>query len=424
MTYDHKTLDVTIIGAGMIVRDLILPTVYHLQRTGIVGDITVCGTRPPSLASLKNDGDIKEAFPGQDFTASPNPDATETASPDAYREILRRRDPFQAVIVALPDELHFPAAMDAIQAQQHVLCVKPLTHSYRQAEEIGNAARDRGLLVGVEYHKRFDRRSLIARRRYRKGELGEFVMGEAKMIEPYFYRFSNFQNWFTREATDPFVYVGCHYVDLVTFITGLRPTEVSVAGVEGVFPNGKKGYMWASGRVRFENGALLSVTDGLGYPDKGAGGNEQCLSMFFEGEGASGALKHNDQFRGVEYGVLTPQGPGRKQFQYVNPDFFQYVPWEGPGYQPIGYGPDSVSAILTAMSRIEGRVAAAEGDDEMRLRQRLCQEIDQRGLIATPANSWMNELVHEAARASILSGGDTVFIEYEPRPHIRKKYGV
>jgi len=31
----------TIIGAGMIAHDLILPAVYHLQRTGVVGDIWV-----------------------------------------------------------------------------------------------------------------------------------------------------------------------------------------------------------------------------------------------------------------------------------------------------------------------------------------------------------------------------------------------
>ena len=47
-------------------------------------------------------------------------------------------------------------------------------------------------------------------------------MGEAKLIEPYYYRHSNFQNWFTCDKTDPFVYVGCHYVDLVYFITGLQ----------------------------------------------------------------------------------------------------------------------------------------------------------------------------------------------------------
>ena len=42
-------------------------------------------------------------------------------------------------------------------------------------------------------------------------------------------------------------------------------------GVEGTFPNGNAGYMWAQGQVVWENGALLSITDGLGYPDQAAG---------------------------------------------------------------------------------------------------------------------------------------------------------
>jgi predicted dehydrogenase len=76
--------------------------------------------------------------------------------------------------------------------------------------------------VGVEYHKRFDRRSLVAKRGYARGGFSAFVLGEAKLIEPYYYRFSNFQNWFTCDHTDPFTYIGCHYVDLVYFITGLK----------------------------------------------------------------------------------------------------------------------------------------------------------------------------------------------------------
>jgi len=35
--------------------------------------------------------------------------------------------------------------------------------------------------------------------------------------------------------------------------------------------------MWANGRIRFENNALLSVVDGLGYPDQAAGSNDQSL---------------------------------------------------------------------------------------------------------------------------------------------------
>ena len=50
-------------------------------------------------------------------------------------------------------------------------------------------------MVGVEYHKRFDDRSLMARRQYRAGQFGEFRLGTACLMEKWYYRHSNFQNW-------------------------------------------------------------------------------------------------------------------------------------------------------------------------------------------------------------------------------------
>ncbi|MCK5201156.1 MAG: hypothetical protein KAR21_22535, partial [Spirochaetales bacterium] len=60
-------IDVTIVGGGMITNDLLLPSIYHLQRTGIVGIINVCALNNPPLKALKENAPIKEAFPGQDF---------------------------------------------------------------------------------------------------------------------------------------------------------------------------------------------------------------------------------------------------------------------------------------------------------------------------------------------------------------------
>jgi hypothetical protein len=203
-------------------------------------------------------------------------------------------------------------------------------------------------------------------------------------------------------------------VDLVYFITGLKPVEVSVSGIKGRFPNGSEGFMWANGRVRYENGALLSVTDGLGYPDEAAGNNEQCLSMFFEGRGRSGHLKHNDQFRGVEYAFL--EGP--KRFAYVSPDFYRLVPWNGPGYKPVGYGFDSVAATVETIHRLENGVAGLPQAQALSWKRQVMRETDKRGIIATPANSYINELVVEAARMSILSDGQRVKIIYGDNPRV------
>ncbi len=412
-----KPLDVTIVGGGMITNDLLLPAVYQLQRAGVAGAITVCALNTPPLKALKENPELKQAFPGQDFLAQPAlAEPADRTFPALYKEVLARMPPRQAVVVAMPDNLHYEVVMEALRRDQHVLCVKPLVLKHAHAVEVEKFALEKGLFVGVEYHKRFDRRSLIARRHYELGHFGQFVMGEAKLIEPWYYRHSNFQNWFTCDRTDPFVYIGCHYVDLVFFITGLKPVEVSVSGVKGKFPNGKEGYLWSNGRVRFENGAILSVTNGLGYPDQGSGGNEQCLTMFCEGGDCGGIIKHDDQFRGVTHGYV--EAKGGKHHHFINPDFFRLVPWEGAGYKPVGYGPDSVAAILGMAHRIEAETAGmAEAPALARRRERI-READRRGIIATPANSAINELVVEAARVSILADGRPASIAYGDSPRV------
>lgn len=409
-----KKLDVTIVGGGMITNDLLLPTIYHLQRTGIVNKIQICALNSAPLKYLRDNPELKQAFPGQSFT--PYPDFSEPEDknyPELYKKVLSEMKPRQVVVVAMPDNLHYEVVMEALKNNQHVLCVKPLVLQYKQAAEIEKIVKEKGLFVGVEYHKRFDRRSLMAKRSYQLGHFGEFAMGEAKLIEPYYYRHSNFQNWFTVDRTDPFVYIGCHYVDLVYFITGLKPVEVSVEGVKGKFPNGNTGFMWSDARVRFENQAILSVTNGLGYPDAGAGSNDQGLLMYCEGNDKTGMIKHDDQYRGVAYCYLENIGPGGSAYNYVSPDFFRFVPWEGEGYKPVGYGPDSVSAIIGSIKRIED-----EAGDDTEKRLKIIEEIDRKGIIATPANSFINELVVEAGRLSILNNGRPVKILYEPEPHV------
>jgi predicted dehydrogenase len=413
------SLDVTIVGGGMITNDLLLPSLYHLQRTGIVRKIDICALDSQPLKSLAESREFQEAFPGQDFTPHPSlQEAPEKKFPELYREVIAGMAPGNMVVVAMPDHLHNEVVRQALHCDQNVLCVKPLVLRHEQAVEIEKLAAEKGRLVGVEYHKRFDRRSLVARRSYAQGQFGTFVMGEAKLIEPYYYRFSNFQNWFTCDHTDPFTYIGCHYVDLVYFITGLKPVEVSVYGVKGRFPNGNEAYLWSHGRVTWENGALLSVVNGLGYPDAAAGSNDQGLIMYCEGKGQTGLICHDDHNRGVAYSYLEGIGSGGSKYNYVSPDFFRLVPWEGPGYKPIGYGYESVAGITETIHRIANETAGLAPEVVLARRRQLLREVDARGLIATPANSSINELVVEAARKSILRGAAAVRIVYGEHPHV------
>ncbi len=417
---DTHKLDVVIVGGGMITHDQILPTIYHLQRRGDVGRIEVCALNAAPLRELAEQLRFEEAFPGQSFVAHPPLDTPDdTMHPDLYKELIASMPPRSLVIVAVPDHVHYEVIITALKADQHVLTVKPLVLQHSQSVEIEKLAYEKGLFVGVEYHKRFDRRSLDARGQYRQGKFGEFKCGEARLIEPWFYRYSNFQNWFTCKNTDPFTYIGCHYVDLVYFISGLKPTGVSLQGVKGRFPNGNEGYMWSAARVRFENGGLLNVVNGLGYPDKGAGTNDQGICLYGEGRDCGTILKHNDQFRGVNQGYdLDAIGTDEAAYRFINPDYMRLVPWEGDGLKPVGYGYDSIEANVMSAIRVNAVSDAAAQDQALSARQQLIKQIDERGIIATPANSAINELVMEAGRLSILNDGAYVAITYGVQPGV------
>lgn len=404
-------LQVTIVGGGMITRDQLLPSLYHLQRAGEIGDLRVCALLSTPLKALAEAPEFAEAFPGQGFAPSPPlTDDPKNTYPQIHSEVIGKMAPDNLVVVAVPDNAHYAVTSEALRRGQNVLSVKPLVLSYAQAVEIEHRARERGLYVGVEYHKRFDRRCLEARQRYRAGQFGEFKCGEAKLVECYYYRHSNFQNWFVKENTDPFTYIGCHYVDLAYFITGLRPTEVSLQGVEGKFPNGNAGYLWSSGRVRFENGALLSILNGLGAPDEGMT-NDQAMCLYGEGANGGTIIKHDDQHRGVQHGYAM-DGVGRSRYRIVSPDYFRLVPWGGPGLRPVGYGYDSVEAHVQALQRVR-----AAGD--LVARRKVLDEIDLAGILPTPQNSSVNELVVEAARLSIAHDGRAAAIDYGPSPRVR-----
>ena len=386
-------MHVTVIGGGMIVHDQILPSLYQLRRKGLIGNITICARNKKTLDDLAANERIKTAFPDESFIATTAP----------YKDVLENAAERNLAIIALPDQIHFDAVMTALGAQQHVVCVKPLVQTIQHARMIEKAAADQQLFVGIEYHKRFDDRALMARDRYRQGRFGEFRLGTARLFEKWYYRHSNFQNWFSMKNSDAFTYIGCHYVDLVAFITGLMPVSVSVAGVPEKFPNGTEAWMWTDARVRWSNGGLLNVQNALGYPDQGPGSNTQAMTLWTSQGDSGGFLNHIDSHRGLQYCYVDGG------YSEPSPDYLQYVPNHlGGGERVVGYGYRSIEALVEAAQAVE----ADRGNLAL---------IEKQGIIATPANSSYNELVTEAARLSLENDGREVLIQYGNLPFVHLK---
>jgi predicted dehydrogenase len=412
--------EVTVVGGGMITNDQILPALYHMQRLGLIGEIQVCALNARPLKALADSETFKRAFPGQSFR--PYPDISgdlDKPYPDLYKEVIARMPARNIVVVAVPDQLHYGVIMTALQHNQHICCVKPLVLKVSQALEIEREAYARGLVVGVEYHKRFDDRSLLARRKYREGAFGEFRLGTASLLEKWYYRHSNFQNWCTKENSDAFTYIGCHYVDLVHFITGLLPVAVSLYGVVDKYPNGKEGFLWTDARVVWNNGACLNVQNALGFPDDAPGSNTQGLTMYCAGDDKGALISHSDQYRGLKYSyVRKDDSPGATIYAEPSTDYFQYIDLGGKGLVPVGYGYRSIEFIVRCAIRTETESAGLTDKEALACRQAILKEYDSAGVMATPANSSYNELVIEAGRLSILNGGREVVIEYGEKPSV------
>lgn len=214
-----STYPVLLVGGGMISREVILPTLFQIQRMGEIGEITVCSRRGRTLHGLR------ELFPNNPFHGYPSFDADpEVSYPDLYRKALEEAAPGTVVLVATPDHLHTTVVLAALEHGLHCVVQKPLCLNTEDLYTIKAKADAIGGYVLTDYHKRHDPAVRAARYRFRQGDLGEMLYGHAWIEERREIAFDHFKLWIDQSSS--FEYVGCHYVDAYYYITGLRPRRV------------------------------------------------------------------------------------------------------------------------------------------------------------------------------------------------------
>jgi predicted dehydrogenase len=180
-----------------------------------------------------------------------------------YEELLA--DPaVDAVVVALPNALHFPVSLAALQAGKHVLCEKPPTLNAREMIRLRDAAVSRGLTYFFGRQMRFSPPMLAARELIAAGRLGTPYFGKAVWVRergtP-----AGVGGWFTDKARSgggALIDLGVHAIDAAWYLMGTpRPVSVS-AQVFQNFPeivdvpvNDVEDA--AYGMIRFANGAQI-----------------------------------------------------------------------------------------------------------------------------------------------------------------------
>lgn len=89
-----------------------------------------------------------------------------------YAELIEHPE-IDVVYVPLPNELHKPWVIAAADAGKHILCDKPLALDSREAEEIVEHCRSRGVLLMEGFMWRHQDRMIELKRQIVAGELGE-----------------------------------------------------------------------------------------------------------------------------------------------------------------------------------------------------------------------------------------------------------
>lgn len=183
----------------------------------------------------------------------------------SYEPLLR--DPsLDAAIICLPNFLHFPASLAALQAGKHVLCEKPPTLNAAEMKVLREEANKRKLLYYFSRQFRFTPAMRMAKETIEKGRLGQIYYASATFIRSRGIPVG-IGNWFTekkRSGGGALIDIGIHALDAVWYLMGSpRPVSISakvfrnfdhLANVP-VFDVEDAAFAF----IRFENGAVVQL---------------------------------------------------------------------------------------------------------------------------------------------------------------------
>ena len=87
-----------------------------------------------------------------------------------------------AVGIAIPNHLHAPVAIEAMEAGLHVFCEKPMATNAADAERMVATARRTGKRLMIDMSNRFRPQSMAAHRMLENGEFGEIYYARSTWI--------------------------------------------------------------------------------------------------------------------------------------------------------------------------------------------------------------------------------------------------
>lgn len=282
-----KTLRAAVIGAGGIAVHGHIPGYRAAEDVQVVA---VCDINYERAVQVAQTLEIPKAY--ADFA-----------------EMLAAEKP-DLVSVCVPNALHKPMTLAALQAGANVLCEKPMALHYADALEMVAAAKaaDRSLTVG--HHLRFHPPAVAMHNEIASGKLGQLYYAKVSYLRRS--GIPGFGSWFTNKdlaGGGAMLDIGCHILDLALWFLGHpKPVSVSASTYAMFGPRSKGLGGWgadhfgpgsrfdvddlATAFVRFDNGVTLTIE--ASWASHGTDG--QRLQVF----GTDGGVELNDKLFGPD----------------------------------------------------------------------------------------------------------------------------
>ncbi len=355
-----RTVNMALLGGGMFGGDVVLRTIEDLERCGLapylgrVGlddraaamaplrfKLAAIGTRTSATAErlCRHYG---EKVPG----ATPTPFHGETPWTGMFADSR-----IDIIFIATPDSLHYEPTVHALEQGAHVVVEKPLTLHLQEADEILRLARQKNLVVGVDMHKRYDPCHRYIFEELLEG-LGTLLYGRAVLEEPLEVSTEIFK-W--AATSNPFSYVGVHWVDLIGHYLHVLPASLHAVGQKKLLAHweregGEKSidtFDSMQVAVDYRGGLRVYYVNNWINPKEFEGAVNQELELV----GTRGKVEFDQQYRGLR---STIRGVGSKT---ANPHFTRDIPrLEGDDASYNGYGKDSIIVCVErAMEVLLGR---------------------------------------------------------------------
>jgi predicted dehydrogenase len=369
----ERTLRIGVVGGGMFFDDIIGPALHDFQRGGFAGALGSLGLShyAPRVADIRIEfgaigtrsatrgtaGLIRERF----LAEFPGSRLQVFYGETVWREMIAAGG-LDVLLVASPDPLHTPPILEALAAGLHVIAEKPLCLKTAEADRIIAEASRRGLVVAVDMHKRYDpfvrHMMTCSLPRY-----GRIYRVRAVLEEPLEVATEVFQ-WV--EQSNPFAYVGCHWLDVIAHYLGVRPRALYATGERMLLENWdryvreiatlqRKGldqfrrheaiHAWdaMSVNVTYDNGMRGDYDNAWINPAEFEGNVNQELEVY----GILGRGFVDQQDRGFRE-TITGDGTRTR-----NPTFGGRIRHLGAHTELYGYGKASLAAGLLAIARVK-----------------------------------------------------------------------